>query len=55
LGGFGRRLDAATLEHIRRSKVAADRPQDSQDVIILREMLGRRDRGAGDVVRDAAD
>jgi hypothetical protein len=39
---FGVRLDAASLEDIVRSKVAADRPQDRQDVVILREMLRRR-------------
>src|SRR5688572_29720743 len=35
-------LDAASLEDIIRSKESADRPQDRQDVIILREMLRRR-------------
>ena len=35
-------LDAASLEDIIRSKEAADRPQDRQDVIVLREMLRRR-------------
>ena len=39
---FGVRLDAASLEDIVRSKEAADRPQDRQDVVILREMLRRR-------------
>ena len=39
---FGVRLDAASLEDIVRSKVAADRPQDRQDVVIIREMLRRR-------------
>ena len=39
---FGVRLDAASLEDIVRSKVAADRPQDRQDVGILREMLRRQ-------------
>jgi hypothetical protein len=39
---FGVRLDAASLEDIVRSKVAADRPQDRQDVVILREMLRRQ-------------
>jgi hypothetical protein len=40
---FGVRLAAASLVDIIRSKEAADRPQDRQDVIILREMLRRRD------------
>ncbi|MGH7720665.1 MAG: hypothetical protein ACREON_17695 [Gemmatimonadaceae bacterium] len=40
---FGVKLDVASLEDIIRSKEAADRPQDRQDVIILREMLRRRD------------
>ena len=39
---FGVRLVAASLEDIIRSKEAADRPQDRQDVVILREMLRRR-------------
>jgi hypothetical protein len=39
---FGVRLDAASLEDILRSKEAADRPQDRQDVQIIREMLRRR-------------
>ena len=39
---FGVRLDAASLEDIVRSKEAADRPQDRQDVVIIREMLRRR-------------
>jgi hypothetical protein len=38
---FGVRLDAASLEDIIRSKEAADRPQDRQDVQIIREMLRR--------------
>jgi hypothetical protein len=38
---FGTTLDAAHLEDIIRSKSAADRPQDRQDVVILREMLRR--------------
>lgn len=41
---FGVRLDAASLEDIVRSKEAADRPQDRQDVVILREMLRRQRR-----------
>lgn len=40
---FGVRLVAASLEDIIRSKEAADRPQDRQDVVILREILRRRD------------
>ena len=39
---FGIELMAACLEDIIRSKEAADRPQDRQDVLILREMLERR-------------
>ncbi len=39
---FGTTLAAASLEDIIRSKVAAARPQDLQDVIVLRQML--RDR-----------
>lgn len=39
---FGAKLDVASLEDIIRSKEAANRPQDQQDVIILREMLQRR-------------
>ena len=39
---FGATLDAASLEDIVRSKEAADRPQDRQDVVIIREMLRRR-------------
>jgi hypothetical protein len=39
---FGVRLHVASLEAIIRTKEAADRPQDRQDVVILREMLRRR-------------
>jgi hypothetical protein len=39
---FGVELLVAGLEDIIRSKVAADRPQDRQDVLVLREMLRRR-------------
>jgi len=39
---FGTRLDAASLHDIIRSKEAAARPQDLQDVIILRQMLRPR-------------
>ena len=38
---FGTILQAASLPDIIRSKEAADRPQDRQDVAILREMLRR--------------
>jgi hypothetical protein len=38
---FGAELLAAGLADIIRSKEAADRPQDRQDVIVLREMLRR--------------
>jgi hypothetical protein len=40
---FGVKLDVASLEDIIRSKEAADRPQDRQDVLILRAMLRRRE------------
>ena len=42
---FGAELLAADLPDIIRSKEAADRPQDRQDVLILREILRRRDAG----------
>ena len=38
---FGVELFAASLSDIVRSKQAADRPQDRQDVVVLREMLRR--------------
>lgn len=38
---YGVELLAAGLEDIIRSKMAADRPQDRQDVVILREILER--------------
>jgi hypothetical protein len=38
---FGVELKAASLEDIIRSKEAAGRPQDRQDVLIMREMLRR--------------
>lgn len=38
---FGVELYAAHLRDIIRCKVAADRPQDRQDVIVMREILGR--------------
>jgi hypothetical protein len=43
---FGADVQAARLEDILRSKQAADRPQDRQDVVVLREMIRRRERGA---------
>ena len=43
---FGVELLAAGLEDIIRSKEAADRPQDRQDVAVLREMLRLR-KGSG--------
>ncbi len=39
---YGTDLFAASVKDIIRSKEAADRPQDRQDVVILREMLDRR-------------
>lgn len=41
---FGVELHAAALRDIVRSKKAADRPQDRQDVAVLREMLRRSAR-----------
>jgi hypothetical protein len=38
---YGTELMAASLEDIIRSKEAADRPQDRQDVLVMREMLRR--------------
>jgi hypothetical protein len=38
-------LHVARLEDIIRSKIAADRPQDRQDVAVMREMLERRTDG----------
>ena len=38
---FGTTIEAASLQDVIRSKEAADRPQDRQDVVILREMLRR--------------
>jgi hypothetical protein len=40
---FGNEILAADLPDIIRSKEAADRPQDRQDVIVLREILRRRE------------
>lgn len=42
---FGVDLDVARLEDIVRSKQASDRPQDRQDVVIMRELIRRRDAG----------
>lgn len=39
---YGVELLAARLEDVIRSKEAADRPQDRQDVVVMREMLRRR-------------
>ncbi len=39
---YGEELLVASLEDIIRSKEAADRPQDRQDVLVLREMLRRQ-------------
>jgi hypothetical protein len=41
---YGVELLAARLEDIIRSKEAAGRPQDRQDVVVMREMLKRRPR-----------
>ena len=41
---YGMDLLAARLEDIIRSKEAAGRPQDRQDVVLMREMLKRRPR-----------
>lgn len=38
---FGVELKAAALQDIIRSKEASDRPQDRQDVLVMREMLRR--------------
>lgn len=42
---FDADLAVARLEDIMRSKAAADRPKDRQDVLIMREMLDRRATG----------
>ena len=42
---FGVRLDVASLEDIIRTKVAAGRAQDRQDVIVLREIIRLRGHG----------
>lgn len=41
---FGVELYAASLQDILRSKESADRPQDRQDVVILREMVAAQSR-----------
>jgi len=43
---YGRELLAARLHDIIRSKEAADRPQDRQDVAVMREMLRRGQAGS---------
>lgn len=40
---FGREILVSDLRDIIRSKEAADRPQDRQDVLVLREILRRRE------------
>jgi hypothetical protein len=40
---YGSKLQAAGLKDIIRSKKVSDRPQDRQDIIILREMLRRNE------------
>ncbi len=45
---FGAELLAASLSDIVRCKQAADRPQDRQDVVVLREMLRRTRQKAGE-------
>ncbi len=42
LEAFGVEVHAASLQDIVRTKEAADRPQDRQDVVILRQMLSSR-------------
>ena len=39
---FGVEIRAASLKDILRSKLASNRPQDQQDVIVLKEMLKRQ-------------
>jgi hypothetical protein len=41
----GTHLQVARLEDIMRSKIAADQPQDRQDVVVMREMLAQRGEG----------
>ena len=40
---YGVRLRVASLADVMRSKMAADRPQDRQDVAVIREMLERQE------------
>jgi hypothetical protein len=42
---FGRSIEVAALGDILKSKQAADRPTDREDVLILKEMLRRRQKG----------
>ena len=42
LAKFLKYVGVARLEDILRSKIAADRPKDRQDVLIIREMLARQ-------------
>jgi hypothetical protein len=44
---YGVELQVASLEDIVRSKEAADRPQDRQDVVVLREIIRRSQEGRG--------
>jgi hypothetical protein len=39
---FGVQVHAASLKDILRSKLTSNRPQDQQDVIVIKEMLKRR-------------
>jgi hypothetical protein len=39
---FGVEVRAACLKDILRSKLTSNRPQDQQDVIVLKEMLNRQ-------------
>jgi hypothetical protein len=39
---FGVEVRAASLKDILRSKLTSNRPQDQQDVIVLKEMLNRQ-------------
>ena len=51
---YGTTFHAAELADIIRMKEAADRPQDRQDVIIIREMIRRRDAAeAGEAAEKA--
>lgn len=50
---FGVELFVASLSDIIRSKEAADRPQDRQDVVVLREMLRRKAVMADDWIGNA--